>query len=383
MLNFEFRNPTRLVFGRGTIARLKDLVPAHARVMLTYGGGSIRKNGVYQQVKEALPQATCVEFGGIEPNPRFETLMKAVELARAEKVDFLLAVGGGSVVDGTKFVAAAVPFAGDCWQILSAGGTVDSALPIGVVLTLPATGSEANGSSVISRDATTEKLHFHSPLVYPAFSILDPETTFTLDGRQTGNGVVDAFVHTCEQYVTSHQDSALQDRFAESILATLVEDGPKALSSPADYAARANIMWCATQALFGFVGPGVPGDWASHGIGHELTAFYGLDHARTLAVVMPGVWRYQFEHKLAALARYGSRVWFLEGEDRWVASQAIDRTEAFFESMGVPTRLSCYGIDAKEAASRIRARFEERDAKMGENGLLGPADVEEIILSRA
>ena len=383
MFNFEMQNPTRLVFGRGTIPRLKELVPQNARVMLTYGGGSIRKNGVYQQVKEALPHVTWVEFGGIEPNPRFETLMKAVELARVEKVDFLLAVGGGSVVDGTKFIAAAVPFAGgDAWQILS-GAAVKSALPIGVVLTLPATGSEANGSSVVSRDSTTEKLHFHSPLVYPAFSILDPETTFSLDSRQTGNGVVDAFVHTCEQYVTSHQDSPLQERFAESILATLVEEGPKVLSNPTDYAARANIMWCATQALFGLVGPGVPGDWATHGIGHELTAFYGLDHARTLAVIMPGVWRYQFDRKLAALAQYGSRVWFLDGEDRWVASQAIDRTEAFFESMGVPTRLSAHGIDAKEAASRVRARFEERNAKQGENGLLGPADVEKIILSRA
>jgi NADP-dependent alcohol dehydrogenase len=383
MFNFEFRNPTRLVFGRGTIARLKELVPAGARVMLTCGRGSIHKNGVHRQVMEALPQAKIVEFGGIEPNPRFETLMKAVERARLEKIDFLLAVGGGSVVDGTKFIAAAVPFEGDCWRILSAGAAVGSALPIGVVLTLPATGSEANGSSVISRDATTEKLHFHSPLVHPVFSILDPETTFSLDGRQTGNGVVDAFVHTTEQYVTAHRDSPLQDRFAESILATLLEEGPKVLSNPSDYASRANIMWCATQALFGLVGPGVPGDWATHGIGHELTAFYGLDHARTLAVVMPGVWRHQFERKLPALAQYGSRVWFLDGEDRWVASQAIDRTEAFFESMGVPTRLSSYGIDAREAAGRIRARFEERGAKLGEHGLLEPADVEAIILSRA
>jgi NADP-dependent alcohol dehydrogenase len=383
MLDFEFRNPTRLVFGRGAIARLKELVPPHVRVMLTCGGGSIRKNGVYRQVKEALPQATWVEFGGIEPNPRFETLMKAVELARAEKIDFLLAVGGGSVVDGTKFIAAAVPFEGDCWRILSAGAPVASALPIGVVLTLPATGSEANGSSVVSREATAEKLHFHSSLVHPTFSILDPETTFGLDSRQTGNGVVDAFVHTCEQYVTSHQDSPLQDRFAESILATLVEEGPKVLSSPSDGAARANVMWCATQALFGLVGSGVPGDWATHGIGHELTAFYGLDHARTLAVVMPGVWRHQFDRKLAALVRYGVRVWFLDGEERWVASQAIDRTESFFESMGLPTRLSGYGIDAKEAAARIRARFEERGTRLGEKGSLGPADVEKIILSRA
>ena len=384
MLNFEFQNPTRLVFGRQTISRLKDLVPSGSKVLLTYGGGSILKNGVHKQVREALQGFEIVEFGGIEPNPRYETLMKAVELARKEKIDFLLSVGGGSVLDGTKFLAAAIPFQGDEWEILkTTGGVVKSALPIGAVLTLPATGSESNGSAVISRNSTTEKLHFWSKLVYPAFSILDPETTFTLDARQTGNGIVDAFVHTVEQYVTVHQDSALQDRIAEGILSTLVEEGPTALSHPNDYPARANIMWCATQALYGLVGVGMPGDWASHGIGHELTAFYGLDHARTLAVLLPGVWRYQFDRKLKILAQYGSRVWFLDGEDRWVAAQAIDRTEAFFESVGVPTRLSSYGIDAKEAAAKIRARFEERGAKQGEEGSLSPEDVERIILSRA
>ncbi|MEN9308042.1 MAG: hypothetical protein RL173_1974 [Fibrobacterota bacterium] len=384
MFNFEFQNPTRLVFGRQTISRLKDLVPSGSKVLLTYGGGSILKNGVHKQVREALQGFEIVEFGGIEPNPRYETLMKAVELARKEKIDFLLSVGGGSVLDGTKFLAAAIPFQGDEWEILkTTGGVVKSALPIGAVLTLPATGSESNGSAVISRNSTTEKLHFWSKLVYPAFSILDPETTFTLDARQTGNGIVDTFVHTVEQYVTVHQDSALQDRIAEGILSTLVEEGPTALSHPNDYAARANIMWCATQALYGLVGVGMPGDWASHGIGHELTAFYGLDHARTLAVLLPGVWRYQFERKLKILAQYGSRVWFLDGEDRWVASQAIDRTEAFFESVGVPTRLSSYGIDAKEAAAKIRARFEVRGAKQGEEGTLSPEDVEKIILSRA
>jgi len=384
MHNFHFQNPTRIVFGRQTIARLKDLVPAGAKVLITYGGGSILKNGVHKQVREALDGFQIVEFGGIEPNPRFETLMKAVELARKENIDFLLSVGGGSVLDGTKFLAAAIPFQGDEWQILkTTGGVVKSALPIGAVLTLPATGSESNGSAVISRDSTTEKLHFWSKLVYPQFSILDPETTFTLDARQTGNGIVDTFVHTVEQYATVHQDSALQDRLAEGILSTLVEEAPNVLANPRDYASRANIMWCATQALFGLVGTGLPGDWASHGIGHELTAFYGLDHARTLAVILPGVWRYQLDRKLKILAQYGTRVWFLEGEERWVASQAIDRTEAFFESVGVPTRLSAYGIDAKDAAAKIRSRFEERGAKQGEEGLLSPADVEKIILSRA
>lgn len=385
MLDFEFSNPTRLVFGRNTIARLSSLVPKGARVLLTYGGGSIFKNGVHEAVRAALGDAFVVEFGGIEPNPRYETLMKAVRLVREKEIDFLLPVGGGSVLDGTKFIAAAAKYDGpDAWEILrTTGGVVKSALPIGAVLTLPATGSEANGSAVISRDETTEKLHFWSTLVYPQFSILDPTTTFTLDARQTGNGVVDTFVHTTEQYVTVHQDSSVQDRFAEGILSTLIEEGPKVLSKPSDYAARANVMWAATMALQGAMGSGLPGDWASHGIGHELTAFYGLDHARTLAIVLPGVWRYQLEMKKDRLAQYGARVWGLTGEPAWVASRAIELTEAFFESMGVPTRLGEHGIDAKEAGAKVRARFAERGAKQGENGSLSPEDVEKILVSRA
>ncbi|HNY30589.1 MAG TPA: iron-containing alcohol dehydrogenase [Fibrobacteria bacterium] len=385
MLNFEFSNPTRLVFGRDTIARLSDLVPKGARVLLTYGGGSIFRNGVHASVRAALDDAFVVEFGGIEPNPRYETLMKAVRLVREKEIDFLLPVGGGSVLDGTKFIAAAVKYDGpDAWEILrSNGGCVKAALPLGAVLTLPATGSEANGSAVISRDETTEKLGFWSELVYPRFSILDPATTFTLDARQTGNGVVDAFVHTTEQYVTVHKDSVLQDRFAEGILSTLIEEGPKVLASPSDYASRANVMWAATMALQGAMGAGLPGDWASHGIGHELTAFYGLDHARTLAVVLPGVWRHQLEMKKERLAKYGARVWGLTGEPAWVASRAIELTEAFFESMGVPTRLSDHGIDAVQAGAKVRARFAQRGTRQGENGSLSPEDIEKIIVSRA
>ena len=385
MLDFELHNPTRIVFGRDTIRRLPDLVPRGARILLTFGGGSILKNGVHAQVRNALEDFHIEEFGGIEPNPRFETLNKAVALVRARKIDFLLAVGGGSVVDGTKYIAAAVHYAGsDPWDILrTAGKGVNTTVPLGVVLTLPATGSEANGSAVVSRADTEEKLHFYSPLVYPVFSILDPSTTLTLDARQTGNGVVDAFVHTTEQYLTVHADSSLQDRFAEGILSTLVEEGPKALAKPGDQPARANIMWSATQALFGAMGAGLPGDWAAHGIGHELTAFYGLDHARTLAITAPGVWRHQIDRKRSRLARYGERVWSLSGTEADVALRAIERTEAFFESMGLPTRLSGYGIDATEAASRIRARLEERGSKMGEDGSIGPRDVEAILLSRA
>lgn len=385
MLDFEFRNPTHIVFGRDTIQRLGGLVPRGARILLTYGGGSIHRNGVHAQVRAALEGFRVEEFGGIEPNPRFETLNKAVALVKEKNLDFLLAVGGGSVIDGTKYIAAASRYHGsDPWDILRTSGKgVNSAVPLGVVLTLPATGSEANMAAVVSRDETDEKLPFFSPLLFPAFSVLDPAVTRTLDARQTGNGVVDAFVHTTEQYITAHEDSSLQDRFAEGILSTLLEAGPKALAKPDDYAARADIMWSATQALFGVMGAGLPGDWAAHGIGHELTAFYGLDHARTLAVVAPGIWRHQFDQKRERLARYGARVWSLSGDGSSVAMQAVERTEAFFRSMGLATRLSAYGIDAGEAASRIRARFEERGARLGEKGSISPVDVEKILLSRA
>ena len=295
MLNFTYYNPVQSVFGRGSIAELPKVMPACEKVLLTYGGGSIKRNGVYEQVHAALKGRRLLEFGGIEPNPRYETCMKAVELARAEGVDFLLAVGGGSTIDGTKFIAAAVPYkAKDPWDMLTNWARVPAnPLPLGCVLTLPATGSEMNGGAVVSRESTNEKLFFHSPHVFPRFSILDPETTYSLPARQTANGVVDAFVHTTEQYLTYPADAPLQDRQAEAILLTLVEEGPKALADPQNYAVRANLMWCATQALNGLIGCGVPQDWTTHMIGHELTALYGIDHAQSLAIVLPGVLQHQ------------------------------------------------------------------------------------------
>jgi len=382
MHNFVLHNPVKIVFGSDTIARLPKLVPAEARILLTMGGGSVKKNGVLDQVRRALQGWTVVEFEGIEPNPRYETLMKAVELARRESVDFLLAVGGGSVLDGTKFIAAALRHEGkDPWDLLK-GSPILSALPVGCVLTLPATGSEMNGNAVISRDSTREKLGVGSSHLYPVFSILDPQTTFTLPPRQTANGIVDAFVHVCEQYMTYPVNTPLQDRQAEAILSTLVEEGPRVLANPEDYAARANVMWCATQALCGTVGAGVPGDWSAHGIGHELTAFFGLDHAQTLAVAMPGIWRHRFERKREKLAQYGRRVWELSGDSETVAFDAILRTEAFFEGLGVPTRLSGYGVDAAEAAKLVSERLAARGAVQGEHKDLGHAEVRDILLAR-
>jgi NADP-dependent alcohol dehydrogenase len=376
MLNLEFRNPVKILFGKGQIAKVAAEIPAGARILMTYGGGSIKQNGVYEQVRSALAGRPVVEFGGIEPNPRFETLMKAVEIVRAEGIDFLLAVGGGSVLDGTKFIAAAAPFKGDEWDIVAKGAPVTSAVALGSVLTLPATGSEMNNFAVITNWGRQEKLPFACNLVYPRFSVLDPETTFSLPPRQISNGVVDAFVHVMEQYLTFPADAPLQDRLAESILLTLIEEGPKTLAEPRNYEARANVMWCATMALNGLIGMGVPQDWATHMIGHEITTLCGLDHGQTLAVVLPSLLEVQRERKRAKLLQYGERVWGVtSGTDEERMVEAIRRTREFFERVGVPTRLAAYGV-APGAVSDIPGRLERRGwVALGEAGEVTPAVV--------
>jgi NADP-dependent alcohol dehydrogenase len=377
MENFEYQNPVKIVFGKGSIAKLGALVPARRKILMTYGGGSIKSNGVFAEVKKALSGRTLIEFGGIEPNPRYETLMKAVEICREKKVTYLLSVGGGSVLDGTKFIALAAQFtAGDPWDILAKNAAATEALPIGCIMTLPATGSEMNCMAVVSRESTHEKLAFGNPLVFPQFSVLDPESTFTLPVQQTRNGVVDAFIHVMEQYMTRPANAPLQDRQAEAILHTLVEEGPKVLATPEDYAARANIMWCATQALNGLISCGVPQDWATHMIGHELTALHGLDHAQTLAVVLPAVWKHEKQAKAAKLAQYGKRIWGVDGAN--AADLAIEKTEAFFRSLGMKTRLSEYGVDGKNF-EEIGNRIEKRGVKLGENHSIGKKEVIEIL----
>lgn len=379
MLNFTYHNPVNIVFGKDTIAQLSELISRDEKVLITYGGGSIMKNGVYDQVVKALKQHATLTFGGIEPNPRFETLMKAVELARSENVTFLLSVGGGSVLDGTKFIAAAIPFTdGEEWDILSKGAEVTKAVPIGSVITLPATGSEMNCAAVISRKSTDEKLVFINPLVYPKFSILDPETTFSLPEKQTANGIVDTFVHVMEQYLTYPVNSPLQDRQAEAILITIIEEGPKVLDNPNDYDVRANLMWCATQALNGLINCGVPQDWGTHMIGHEVTALHGLDHAQTLAVILPGMLRHQKSRKAAKLLQYASRVWGItDGDDETRMEAAIDKTSEFFNSLGVPTSFKDYGIDMSGLES-IGKRIESR-MKIGEHQDLGAKEIGEIL----
>ncbi|OGV48761.1 MAG: aldehyde reductase [Lentisphaerae bacterium GWF2_44_16] len=381
MLNFTFCNPVKIVFGKETIAELETLIPIEKYVMMVYGGGSIKKNGVYEQVKKALKHHDMVEFGGIEPNPLYETCMKAVEICRRDKIDFILAVGGGSVLDASKFIAASVDFDGeDPWEILVKGAEITSAIPIGSVMTLPATGSEMNSNSVISRKSTTEKFHFSSPLVYPQFSILDPETTYSLPERQTANGIVDAFVHVMEQYMTFDVNAPLQDRQAEAILLTLIEEAPKVKANPNDYNARANIMWCAAEALNGVISSGVPQDWATHMLGHELTAVYGLDHAQTLACVLPSLLRNRKNAKLGKLVQMGRRVFGInENDNEKGAEKTIGSIEDFFHSVGMKTKLSDYNIASGDAANKILERLSKRNAIYGEHEDITPDISAEII----
>lgn len=383
MYNFEYKNPVKIIFGKNTISKITAEIPQDARILLTYGGGSIMKNGVYDEVKKALKDFNVIEFGGIEVNPHYETCMNAVEVVKSKKIDFLLSVGGGSVLDATKFIAAAVYHkTGDPWDILAKGVPVENAVPIGAVLTLPATGSEMNGNSVISRVSTTEKLAFSSLKVMPQFSVLDPECVFSLPEKQVANGVVDAFVHVMEQYLTFPVNAPLQDRMAESILLTLIEQGPKVLADRKDYDAAANFMWSATVALNGWISPGVPQDWATHGIGHELTAFHGIDHARTLAIVLPGVMNIKRESKKEKILQYAERIWGIStGTEKERIDAAIKKTAGFFESLGLPTTLTAYQIQP-ESVNRIVARFKQRGIKMGEKSDIDYTVVEAILNDR-
>lgn len=369
MLNFDFYNPTRILFGKGKVQEIAHVVPNDARVLVLFGGNSARTNGTLDEVKSALGSRHVEEFGGIEPNPTYETLMKAVAQIKANQLDYLLAVGGGSVIDGTKFVAAAVYADGDAWDILvKRGANVSKALPYGTVLTLPATGSEMNDGAVITRNEIKAKLHFSSEHVFPKFSVLDPSKSYTLPVRQLANGVVDAYTHTMEQYLTYPVGAKVQDRFAEGLLQTLIEIGPKLLESPQDYELQANLMWTATLALNGLIGSGVPGDWATHMIGHEITALHGLDHAQTLAIVLPAMLSVRREEKREKLLQYASRVWQInEGSEEQRIEAAISKTRDFFERMTVRTQLSAYQL-GKENIPLILSQLEQHNmTKLGEH----------------
>ena len=382
MKNFQFVNPTKIIFGKGMVQQLSKEIPPSSKILVLYGGGSVQKTGLLAEIKAVLKDYQFGEFGGIEPNPTYETLMKAVDLIRKEGYDFLLAVGGGSVIDGTKFIAAAVPFTqDDPWKIVAEGLPIERALPFATVLTLPATGSEMNNGGVITRKALQTKLPFSSPAVFPQFSILDPIYTYTLPKKQIANGVVDSFVHVMEQYMTYPVAGKVQDRFSEGLLLTLVEEGPKALQDPENYDVRANLMWTATLALNGLIGSGVPQDWSTHMVGHEITALYGLDHAQTLAIVLPSMLKVMKEEKSAKLLQYGERIWNIDGDvpaDE-KSRLAIEKTREFFESMGVKTRFSDYGLD-RDVIEKIIARLEAHGMiKLGEKGTVTPDVVRRVL----
>ena len=382
MNNFEFKNPTKIIFGKNTIEKLENEIPKDAKVLLLYGGGSIKKNGIYDQVKTALAKVNMIEFGGIPANPEYAVLIEALKVIKDENITYLLAVGGGSVIDGTKFLSAAALFDGDTpWDILSKNIRTEKGMPFGTVLTLPATGSEMNSGSVITRAETKEKLAMGGPGLFPEFSILDPQVITSIPQRQLANGLTDAFTHVLEQYMTYPIGALLQDRFAESILQTIIEVAPKVLKDPTDYKAASNFMWCCTMALNGLIQKGVPTDWAVHAIGHELTAFFGIDHARTLAVITPSHYKFNFETKKEKLEQYAERVWNItEGSTEDKAYAAIDKTEAFFHDLGIDTKLSDYTKDYEGTAEKIAKRFTNRGWKaLGEHQSLSPDKVETIV----
>ena len=378
MINFELYNPTNLIFGKGQIEKLSPLVPQGAKILLAYGGGSIFKNGIHEQVINNLKGFEIVEFGGIEPNPHFETLMKAVAVIKEQNIDFILAVGGGSVIDGVKFISAAVHFDGNPMEILQKRILIkdlSKVVPFGTVLTLPATGSEMNSGAVVTIEATQEKLAFGGSALFPKFSICDPTVIESLPKRQLQNGVIDAYTHVLEQYLTYPHEGYLQDRIAESILQTLIQIGPGVVENPKDYALASNFMWSCTMALNGLIQKGVPQDWATHMIGHELTALCGIDHARTLAVVGPNLYRVMFETKKQKLAQYGKRIFNLTGTEDEIAHEAINKTVAFFHAMGMQTKLSDYINDFDKTADFIVNRFEKR-------GWLGLGEKQNITLEK-
>ena len=383
MLNFSFQNTTQIHFGEGQIKSLSKSIPSDAKVLITYGGGSIKSNGVYDQVVAALSEHTFFEFSGIEPNPSYDTLMKAQDIIKENNIDFILAVGGGSVVDGSKFIAAAALYEGeDPWDIVSKKARIEKALPLACVLTLPATGSESNTGAVVTRDGN--KLPFASPLVRPLFAVLDPAVTLSLSDRQISNGVVDAFVHTMEQYLTYSVNAKVQDRFAEGLLLTLVEEGPKALAAETskDLEVRGNIMWAATMALNGLIGAGVPQDWATHMIGHELTGTHGIDHARTLSIVLPAVMKVCKEAKREKLLQYAERIWNVtEGDEDSRINRAIELTEQFFEMMQVPTRLSHVELGEADIDLLIEKLTKHGMVKLGEHSAITPDVSREILIA--
>ncbi len=384
MNNFYSYNPTKIIFGTGMIPNIAREIPADSRVMIVYGGGSVKENGVLDQVKEALAGYATEEFSGIEPNPEYGACISMIEKIREFNADFLLAVGGGSVIDATKFAALGYYADGDPWDFVEGSKPVPGkALPFGCIQTYPASGSEMNNACVISRRETGQKEVVASLATYPRFSVLDPSIPLTLSPKQLAHGIVDIFIHVLEQYVTYPCNAYVQERQAEALLLAIKDVALRVIANPADYQLMSNLMWSAPHAVNGVLSRGVPVDWSTHEIGHMLTACYGITHAESIALVLPGVWRDQFENKKEKLAQYGRRVWGLDGGEVEVANGAIAATEAFFHSMDVPTTLTAHGLDAEEAAETISRKFKERGkGAIGERNEIDSERIKQILQCR-
>lgn len=384
MKNFDYWNPTKLIFGKNQLSKVASEISIDEKILMVYGGGSIKKNGIYDAIKQALSYHEVHEFAGVEANPEFTTLCKALEIIKSENITFLLAVGGGSVIDGVKFLASAASYEGnDPWEILANRKRTEygQALPFGTVLTLPATGSEMNSGAVISRTETNEKLPMGGPGLFPKFSICDPTVVASIPQRFIANGIVDAYTHVLEQYCTYPANAPLQDRISEGILQTLIEIGPKVMEDPSDYIAASNFMWCCTMALNGLIQKGVPTDWSVHMIAHELTAHYGIDHARTLAIILPSAYTLRFEQKKEKLAQYAERVFGIyEGSIVEKAQSAINRTEIWFQSLGIQTKLRDYTSDYDQFGEKVAAALKNHGmAKLGEHGDVTPEIAKQIV----
>jgi NADP-dependent alcohol dehydrogenase len=381
MFNFTFHNPTKVFFGKDTIRLIAGEIPPVARVMIVHGGAGGRASGALDEVGEALREVDCTDFGGVAPNPEYDRMLDGVALAREKKIDFLLAVGGGSVIDAAKFMSAAIPFAGDPFLLMDkAGAAIRETLPVGAVVTLPASGSEMNSRAIISRKACQIKKGIMNPLLHPRFAVLDPTKTYTLPCAQIGNGVVDTFAHVLEQYLTYPAGGEVQDRLAEGLLHVLIDQGPKALVQPQNYDVRANLMWAATLGLNGLIGAGVPQDWSAHRLGYELTVLYGLAHAETLACLVPAMLAVRLPTKREKLLRYGERIWGITaGDEATRLAQAIDRTRAFFEAMGLPTRLGGYGLEKVDVERVTELLAAHGMFNMGERQDVTPDMIRDIL----
>ena len=380
--NFTFQSPTKLIFGRKSIGAVKREIPIDKRIMLVYGCKSLKSNGIYDKIVSILGNRLICEFSGITSDPEYDYLLKGIELIKSNGIDYLLAVGGGSVIDATKFIALGARYDGEPWRIVeNFGASCNSAIPLATIVTLPASGSEVNRDAVVSRASKKAKLPLGNPLIYPKFSILDPELTFSLPKEQTANGILDIFAHVLEQYLTYPVNAKLQDRFAESILQTLIEDGPVVLKEPENYEARSNIMLSASMAMNGFLRAGVPMDWASHMISHEITSLTGMAHARALAIVIPMYLNYCKENKREKLLQYGRRVWNLDSDNAdYMIEMALKRTKEFFESLGFATNLKAYNIGAKEVDKIVKQLISHQMIKLGELRNITPESVRKMML---